>query len=490
MKLIQVTDGPVARYLSTTGLMLVSTGVEALAEILGANAHDPHDQEDALAFIHEVVHHLQTLSSAYMWQSSVACIDAAFDLLAPDRPEERVAAIAEIARRERAWRLRAYGVSVADLCESAAVLESYKGCVKDPSVGEFLQFRDHHFPGKGNSIYRRTFDILADECGAEAAFDLLPVLTLLSLQGDIPGRSFEVFVSHKNVRRADLVGAPAREITEALGMRPPVVATASADDLQRLHPKHRHPTLYPVLVELVRALGDEAFETLARPHKAFAFPVNDAFLPPLVIGAHRQQGAVAIPAGVAKSDQNLRLMVVLQSATVAAARRIVTGVAERVPCPHVACPNHASGLCAGYFVPPPDPETCRFRNEVRNLQGKELHEIAAECAPLVTDEVRRLLASDDPDAVFPEAEAMPLVAARRDRTRAELFDGRHKLDPEDNDGLLMLNCPECGAYWPEWASHRKVRDGFEAKCPTCGKTQEIDSDAIGFTINLDRPSSS
>jgi hypothetical protein len=487
MRLIRVVDGPVARYLPATGLMLVSTGVEAMYNALRLERPDAEQQDEVLAFMHEVVHHLQAVSCAYLWQNAVAYVDAAADLLAPRKPDDRTRAIAEIARRERAWRLRAYGVSVADLCEGAAVLESYKAYARNPSVEEFLGWRDHTFPGKGNSVYRRTFDILADECGADAAFDLLPVITLLALQGDIPGRSFEVLVSHKDIKRKDLLGAPARQIMDALGMRPPLAATATPEDLARLHPKHQHPTLYPVLIELVRTLGQEMLETLARPHLAFQLPLRDALLPPLVVGTHRQGGSVSMAFGVGRADKNLRLMVLIYSAMIAAARRVVTGTTDFVPCPHAGCPNHASGMCSGNVVPPPEPELCRFREDVRALQGKELHEIAADCTALVSgDAVAQVLSSHDHDTIFPGAEKMPIVAQRQHETRAELFDQRHLLDAEDNDGLLMLTCPQCHHFWQEWSSRRKLDAGFMAQCPACGRLEEIQTDRIAASVFMDK----
>lgn len=487
MTVIQILDGAVARYLPSTGLMLVSIGVEPLGRILAAETVDDHERDDALAYLHEIVHHLQALSSAYLWQSAVASVDASFAILSSESPKVRASAMAEIARRERAWGLRACGVSVADLCEGAAVVESYKAYAKTPTVAGFLAMRNRYFPGKGNSVYRRTFDILSDECGQEAAFDLLPVVTFLSLQGDIPGRSFEMLVSDRNIRRGDLVGAPAKTIADALGMRLPVLATASVAELEMMHPQERHPTLFPMLKALIAALGENAQEVFARPHKAFEFPLRDEIIPALTVGAHRQGGSISMPAGVGRTDKGLRRMMVMLSAGVAAARNVALGIETHMPCPHLACPNHACGLCTGYAVPPPDPETCGFRNEVLALGGKEIHEIAAECAPLLDDAILALANSNQRELVFPGSEKMPHVDRREDekQTRAEHFDQRHLLDPEDNDGLLLLTCKRCGQLWQESVSNRKVQTGFEAKCPSCGRPEYVSRDTIMFSLNLD-----
>jgi hypothetical protein len=236
-----------------------------------------------------------------MWRSAIAYIDAAKRLIAPLDSGDRIGAIAEIARLDRARRFRAYGVSVDDLCESGAVLESYKAYRKLPSLEDFIKYRDQYFPGKGNSVYRRTFDIMADERGADVAFDLLPVITLLALQGDIPGRSFELLISDDDIPSRELVGASARDIAQAFGMPQSSLAAALPERLEQTGSEERHPVFYPLLLHLSRVFGADLFEMLARPSKALSSAIDEAFLPPIVVGA-RELGEkrVGVAFGVAK----------------------------------------------------------------------------------------------------------------------------------------------------------------------------------------------
>jgi hypothetical protein len=121
---------------------------------------------------------------------------------------------------------------------------------------------------------------------------------------------------------------------------------------------------------------------------------------------------------------------------------------------------------------------------VREVAGKELHEIRAECVPLVDRVIRPITSSEEDEVLFRGAEAMPEVAANRCNTRAEHFDQRHQLDPEDNDAVLILQCSACSTRSQGKASLRQMKEGFETECPTCGTKQRIDLQAVTI-INVD-----
>jgi hypothetical protein len=481
MKVIKVLQGPTARYLPATGVLLVSRAAEVIYNMLSNNKIDPDEQDEVTTFVHECVHHLQVLSSPYLWLDAVARIDASVNVVLPQASTDRKAAAEEIVRRDYAFRYRAFGISCAELCEASAVLESYKARAANPLVDEFLRWRDVMFPGKGNSVYRRTFDVMAERCGKESAFDLLSVVTYLALQGDIPGQSFELLMRDRRLKDKKLIGASAHNILEALDFRIPDMA--NAQNVAKLHTRLQHPTLYPVLLETMQGLADEALETLARPHRALR-PILDCALPPILVGPHQQGVPRQVAFGAAYKSKELRRNLHVYTALVATAERLVTVRESFVPCPLGECPNHSTGLCAGWYVPPLEPDLCGYRAEIRSAGGKELYQIAEDCVHVAkTRAIEDLRSTSDLGVIFPHAEVMISRTGANDLSYAEAFDERHDLDPEDNDGLNVLVCKKCQRMWQEWASQRKMKRGYIAVCPSCGAEQEMGSDRA-FIIHM------
>jgi hypothetical protein len=277
--LIKVLDGPSAMYLPATGLMLVSGTVEATRDLLYKAPPLDHDEQDTIVtLVHELMHHLQVLSSAYLWRDAAHRADAAAQIFDRGVAGVHRAAAVRLARVERAFRYRAFGVSVVDLCEAAAVLESYKARMARPTADEFVQWREVYFPGKGNSVYRRAFDIFAEESGIEAAFDLLPVVTFLALQGDIPGQVFDDLLSAPRIRSGQLVGKSAQEVIAELGVQLPF--TSRPQGIADLPANERHPTLQAVLPDVLERAGGDTLEIFARPHLAARNGIAEMWLPP------------------------------------------------------------------------------------------------------------------------------------------------------------------------------------------------------------------
>ena len=473
MKVIKVLQGPSARYLPATGVLLVSRSAETIYAMLGKQKLDPTEHEELATFVHECVHHLQVLSCAYLWLDAVARIAASVKVVLPGKQEERIEGAEELTRRECAFRYRAFGVSCADLCEGAAVLESYKARAAEPTVNDFLLWRNHFFPGKGNSVYRRTFDVMEEQCGKEAAFDLLPVVTFLALQGDIPGRSFERLITNPRLKEKKLVDASAHEILTQLGYGIPGIVDAETVEL--MHPSQQHPTLYPILLETARELGDKALDMYARPHRAL-YPSLDNALPPMIIGPYAEGSFKQLAFGAAYKDKELRRKFMVYTALVATAERMVSGKEAFVPCSLTNCPNHESGVCAGWYAPPPEIDRCGYRAEIRNSSGKELYQIAEDCAQLCElATIKNLRFTNDLDLLFPGAEVLAMEAGENESCAAG-YDERHDLDEEDNDGLNTLVCQKCRQFWTEWASRRKMDRGYIAVCPNCGAQQEMGTD--------------
>jgi hypothetical protein len=457
--------------------MLVEEAAERIIPTLTLDSQD----EDALDFVetfwHEWVHHIQALSCAQIRIEGLQMIQMAAGLVFSKDEETQRNSAMQLALLDRRFEHRAFGVSMRDLCEGVAVLESYRIHYVEPNAEGFLSWRDIAFPGKGNSPYRRTFDILANETNAEIAFDLLPVLTFLALQGDVPGASFDTLLVDERVRSAQLVGQPARRIVTDLGYS---VLPDQFSRVTELHPSQRHKTLYPVLAKLVGTLGpDEALEIFARPHTVMDWQkpsrgIDGALMPPLIVGAHRPDSGAYVAFGAARESKDLRIGILLLTAMLSAAESIVSPREKRVPCPHQKCPNHASSICHGYFTPPSDSNNCGFRNEIRSVTGCELHEILEVVRSLsLEDDLKRIRECEETSELFPEIE---FDRGAERESCAERFDERYMLDPEDNDPVTLVICKTagCNTIIQVRISKRQTRRGLDISCPNCGHKCRID----------------
>lgn len=464
MTVVKVLEGPSAKYIPSTGLMLVSSTVEAfLNQTLADDSDGGFDGR--VTFMHELIHHVQALSSNYLWYDSLVRWAASDVVMFPPSDDARMGGAVHLTRAMRAFHHRAFGISVADLCEGAAVLESFKAISAKNTPGEYLAYRDHHFPGKGNSVYHRAFDILADAIGNEAAYDLLPVLSWLALRTDIPGRAFVTLASVAKARAAFLVDRPVREIASELGLDPKL------ERPEDMSGARRHPTLYPVLVDLFANMTEDILvEAFGRPHKA----LDVAFFPPLMFGAHRL-GAIRNGAfGPGKASKELRERIALGTGVVHAAMAALGKKPRHQPCPHTSCPNHSSQICGGWFTPPVAPDACGFRAFAKQRSGgKELGEIAIECERLADREpIERLATTTDLEQLFPGHEQHSMNPEAT--TLAERFDEKYELDAEDNDALSLIICKECRTAHQLWTSHRKMATRYTVTCSNCGNDIVVD----------------
>lgn len=473
MTIVKVLSGARAQYVPVTGLQLVSGSTQSV--LASASEESPEAFESRVTFLHEIIHHVQTLSSSYLWRDSLSRLSSATAVLFAGADDERDQAAHDLLRAERAFQFRTFGTSVADLCEGVAVLESFKGISAVKTVTEFHSFRDHYFRGKGNSVYRRSFDLLSHATDAETAFDLLAPLTWMALQGDIPGRSFAMLVRDRStLRRA--VGLPAQQLLKLFGYDVPF---ARALAMNELRDSERHPTLFPILERLCREVPEEELlEVFARPHLG---ALDTRFFPPLMFGAHRLGKPQSAVWGLGQESAKLRGDIAMFTGIVFAAEQLVSKTSQHVPCPHDHCPNHAAGLCTGWFTPPPEPDLCGFRALVLQNRGKELHEIAQAAVAIGRE---RSPTSADPGALaalFPDAEMIDVEESVA--MFGENFDRAFDLDPVDNDLLGFVVCPKCRTFYQEWVSHRRYDAGYRFSCQ-CGEELEVGRDR-GFTINLD-----
>lgn len=480
MTFVRVSDDGLPRYFPATGLLVVPQNA--------VNYLDPESLENgdaSLSVLHEIIHHVQTLSSVYLYLDSLDRLRASVTLLnKSDGPTKQVAAY-NLTRRNRVWQHRAHGVSVTDLCEGTAVLSSFQALAPGASVHDFLMFREEYFPGKGNSPYRRTFDIMTNACGPDVAYDLLPVVAFLALQGDVPGASFEDILRHPAVHGGRLVGKSLREITDELAWLPSIAAIY--ENVERLHPSQRHPVFYPVMTELAERMPLwSLLELFARPSQLVHGPLHQMahlFWPPVMLGPYRMgERAVGRHFGVASTDVAVRVASIDYTAHVRAGDRLIGAPVNRIACPHKECPNHASLVCSGVYIISPTHENCRFRRDVLRLAGKEPFEVYEDMQGILdSSQLHQLQTSTNLSTLFPDAPD-GLTAPRA--TLAEQLDQKYDLDEVDNDGQMLIFCRKCGAIGEDRASQRRLRRGYVVHCPLCDEPHELKMGSVAI-INTD-----
>ena len=317
----------------------------------------------------------------------------------------------------------------------------------------------------------------------------IQAMTFLSLQGDVPGASFDALLKDKKLLSGQLDGLTARKIAECLGFHS---LFEQFSRVKELHPAAQHPLMFPVLDEMVQTLGpDLVFEVCARPHtannqRALHGGIDESLFPPLLLGAYRFGAGTIVAFGVARKRKEIRMGIILSTALLAAVDSMVFSRDHRIVCPNTDCPNHASSVCSGYYTPPEDPSSCGFRNEVASLCGRELREIV--------DSVRALSLKVTVDPILnyqTTAEIFPEIEFDKDDERdscAEHFDELYMLDSEDNDPVTMVFCrtPGCDTILQLRASKRRSRRGFSVVCSNCGHEYQV-NDRMGPVFHYQRP---
>lgn len=318
--------------------------------------------ELALAISHEMIHVLQALSTAFLYSYSVAIVQRAFEVL--DHLDSLLEDRSEITDFEETYRLleqRQGMLSVRDLLEGVAVLESYKLTVPAPNAQGFLALRDRLFPGDSASCYRISYDYLAGRIGPIAAFDLLAPLSFIALQSDDPPWSFQTIVDSllPQIRFEFLTRASVADLFAVFGMR--------ADDnllnnLDSMPQDMRHPVAYECARFAAARLGvPTLLEISARPALINqldpALGATETLLPPLIAFSSSPNARLeALSSGLANQDPALRELIVHLTGLVGAAERLTVfrDASDLYQfCPHrAACPHFASALCHHYFAPP------------------------------------------------------------------------------------------------------------------------------------------
>lgn len=471
---LQGADGSGAHYARATGLLHWRS-----AEPMPLNAllHPaPEDFENCRRYAAAIVRHVQTASSRYLLRDSCIVYGATQALMFSGDPQQRLDAAADLVRSARAQEHRALGLSVADLCEGVALLESYKAVSAQPSAVSYLRYCERHFPGWSSSVQRRAFDVLANAAGVDVAFDLLPVLSWIALQGDVPGRTFALLASRPDVCSGKFIGESASRILRALGIADLLAAPLAP---ARLQPRDRHPILHPVLQRWQQRIDAERLlDVFARPHQG----MDGAFLPPVIVCTQATAATTVSAHGVARDAKELQGTAVFMTAVGTAAARVLGGQAQPQACAHVECPNHDGRLCGGWHTPPERPDVCGFRaRSALASKGRELYEIAATGAQLAQHQrLAALRASSDLATLFGQSRWPALderIAHQGERTAI-----RPARDAADEDAQLLLLCPQCRSGVQDTVPQRRLCDGYRLRC-LCGELIDVRR-GRGNVINL------
>ena len=166
-----------------------------------------------IAIHHEWVHFVQSITCSAVHHTaqellrlSAAAASAAAHGEVPDETHQRIRELSERLdgrRANEAVRVLdrpgstiiipvpdSHQIAMLDLLEGVAVLESFKLCTTNADVKNFLAFRDQHVPGSEKSVYRWSFNWLADAIGPEAAYELLGPVSFFALQTTAPETEF------------------------------------------------------------------------------------------------------------------------------------------------------------------------------------------------------------------------------------------------------------------------------------------------------------
>jgi hypothetical protein len=218
-----VAGAPVIPLARAFGQVRIETGLVVMryqADRLpapGAEKWSELDWQRSVAFHHEWVHYLQAITCPSVHWLAQRLLSLSLEILAagPETPEalrDEFRAVHEELYGRR-WdgegspvRIHELGegtliepvglppetdqLSLLDLLEGVAVLESFKLTTRGATHEDFLVFRDDVFPGELRSPYRWTYNWLATDIGDEAAYDLLSPVTYVSLQMKDPQAAF------------------------------------------------------------------------------------------------------------------------------------------------------------------------------------------------------------------------------------------------------------------------------------------------------------
>jgi hypothetical protein len=353
------------RTFASTGMVVLRESKTYFQRII-SNPPKPgsRDFEAILAWRHEVIHFIQSITTAYLYSHSLATVQYAFNVL--DNFQQLLSlrdrtTVSELENVTNALSSREVGISAQDLLEGVAVVESFKTNTPDPTITKFSRFRDTFFPGDSDSCYRKSFDYLSDRIGQQFAYHLLSPLSFLALQSDHPPRSFTTIVEDilPDLSLDELMLANVPDLFLHFGMD---TRNHLLYNLHSIPSRMQHPVLHRCAQHATNLLGvPELLEMAARPSTIESGRVDQvtikALLPPMVIFSSTPGAKLeGMAYGLAEQDRELRALMVHNTALIGAAERLTLYRNDSNLyqfCPHQgACPHYTSALCFKYFSPP------------------------------------------------------------------------------------------------------------------------------------------
>jgi hypothetical protein len=360
---IALLPGDSGRSFAATGLVVVRESKDFFRRtISNPPTNEKRDFEATLAWRHETIHFVQSISTAYLYSHSVATVRYAFNIL--DNFQEFLGMRDKTTMFESVTKTlssRENGISIRDLLEGVAVVESFKMNALRPTVAEFLRFRNYFFPGDDDSCYRRSFDYVSEHIGQPFAYHLLAPLSFIALQSDNPPESFRTIVEGmlSSGSLDHLVKADVPSLFSYFGMN---AQDHMLYQLDAMPVEMRHPVLYAGTTYAISLLGiPSLLEMTARPAIIESSGINqeavEALLPPVVAFSSSPGSKLeGMTFGSAKRDKELLQLIVHTTGLIGAAERLTlfrdnSDIYQF--CPHgTNCPHYASALCFNYFSPP------------------------------------------------------------------------------------------------------------------------------------------
>jgi len=360
---ISLLAGDSGQTFASTGLVVMRESKAFFQRIL-SNPPQPEERdfEAILAWRHEIVHFLQSISTSYLYAHSVATIRYAFNVL--DNFQEILDLQTKRTKFEEiteALSNREFDLSVRDLLEGVAVIEAYKMSDPNPTLTRFLYHRDKYFTGDSKSCYRRTFDYLSGQLDNLSAYYLLTPLSFLSLQDATPPKSFKTIVEDllPKISLDLLLHASIKQMYSYLGMN---IRDQLFCKLDNLPSEKRHPILYESAKYALGLLGKSTFTNMvSRPSviESSGIDINavEALLPPMVVFSSTPCTKLeGMRFGLSKRNNDFEAVIIHTTGLIGAAERLTVfrdSSALYQFCPHKAeCPHYTSSLCFNYFTPP------------------------------------------------------------------------------------------------------------------------------------------
>jgi hypothetical protein len=362
---VRLLAGDSGRTFAYAGLVVIRESKTYFERVIShPPTRDSRDFEVVNAFEHELIHFIQSISTAYLYNYSSAMVRHAFSILRhyeqlPSIREERTlfeaTARALSSRKDRTF-------SVRDLLEGVAVVESFKITDPSPTVERFIGFRNEYFPGNYNSSYRRTFDYLGETIGATAAYSLLAPLSFIALQSGNPPDAFITIVDNvlssdlsvEQLERADMV-----ELFALLEMD---IRDHLLYRLDSVPSSHRNPITHECAKYSADLIGvSRLLEIAGRPSRiedaGLTLDEVHSLFPPII--AYSSTPGTKLEGttfGVARKDAGLGAFIMYTVGLIGAVERMTLyrdSSALHQFCPHsTGCPYYTTGLCFNYFAPP------------------------------------------------------------------------------------------------------------------------------------------